>query len=116
MMLLPVLPFMTKSNLDLALNLVSPLGFLGSLRVVIVLLCRLPCLTITSCLYALALSRRESFPSLRKKLLRLSVWAQKETSLGDAWGAQSVEHPTSAQVMIARFVSSSPALGSLLSV
>ena len=41
MMLLPVLPFMTKSNLDLALNLVSPLGFLGSLRVVIVRLCRM---------------------------------------------------------------------------
>lgn len=38
MMLLPVLPFMTKSNLDLALNLVSPLGFLGSLTVVILLL------------------------------------------------------------------------------
>ena len=26
-----------------------------------------------------------------------------------AWGAQSVEHPTSAQVMISPFVSSSPA-------
>lgn len=38
MMLLPVLPFMTESNLDLALHLVSPLGFLGSLRVVILLL------------------------------------------------------------------------------
>lgn len=38
MMLLPVLPFMTKSNLDLAPNLVSPLGPLGSLRVVILLL------------------------------------------------------------------------------
>lgn len=38
MMLLPVLPFMTKSNLDFTLNLVFPLGFLGSLRVVILLL------------------------------------------------------------------------------
>ena len=38
MMLLLVLPFMTKSNLDLTLHLVSPLGFLGSLRVVILLL------------------------------------------------------------------------------
>ena len=31
-----------------------------------------------------------------------------------AWVAQSVEHPTSAQVMISRFVSSSPASGSVL--
>ena len=31
-----------------------------------------------------------------------------------AWVAQSVERPTSAQVMILRFVSSSPALGSVL--
>ena len=31
------------------------------------------------------------------------------------WVAQSVEHPTLAQVMISRFVSSRPALGSLLS-
>ena len=33
---------------------------------------------------------------------------------GDAWVAQSVEHPTSAQVMISQFVSLSPALGSVL--
>ena len=31
-----------------------------------------------------------------------------------AWVAQSVEHPTSAQVMISRFVSSSPTSGSVL--
>ena len=31
-----------------------------------------------------------------------------------AWVAQSVERPTSAQVMILRFVSSGPALGSVL--
>ena len=31
-----------------------------------------------------------------------------------AWVAQSVKHPTSAQVMISRFVSSSPASGSVL--
>ena len=31
-----------------------------------------------------------------------------------AWEAQSVEHPTSAQVMILRFVGSSPASGSVL--
>ena len=31
-----------------------------------------------------------------------------------AWVAQLVEHPTSAQVMISRFMSSSPASGSLL--
>ena len=32
----------------------------------------------------------------------------------DAWVAQSVKRPTSAQVMISGFVSSSPALGSVL--
>ena len=31
-----------------------------------------------------------------------------------AWVAQSVEHPTSARVMISRFVGSSPASGSVL--
>ena len=31
-----------------------------------------------------------------------------------AWVAQSVEHPTSAPVMISRFVGSSPTLGSVL--
>ena len=31
-----------------------------------------------------------------------------------AWVAQSVEHPTLAQVMISRFVGSSPAWGSVL--
>ena len=34
--------------------------------------------------------------------------------MGGAWVAQSVKHPTSAQVMISWFVSSSPALGSVL--
>ena len=33
-----------------------------------------------------------------------------------AWVAQSVEHPTSAQVMISQFMSSNPVLGSVLSV
>ena len=37
-------------------------------------------------------------------------------NLWGAWVAQSVVHPTSAQVMISRFMSSRPALGSLLSV
>ena len=32
----------------------------------------------------------------------------------DAWVAQLVKHPTLAQVMISQFVSSSPALGSVL--
>ena len=32
----------------------------------------------------------------------------------DAWVAQSVERPTSAQVMISQYVGSSPALGSVL--
>ena len=38
---------------------------------------------------------------------------KKELSHRGAWGAQSVEHPTSAQLMISRFVSSSPASGSV---
>ena len=33
---------------------------------------------------------------------------------GSAWGAQSVKRPISAQVMISRFVGSSPAWGSVL--
>ena len=32
----------------------------------------------------------------------------------DSWVAQSVRHPTSAQVMISRFMGSSPASGSVL--
>ena len=38
----------------------------------------------------------------------------KEHSTRGAWVAQSVERPTSAQVMISRSVSSSPASGSVL--
>ena len=38
----------------------------------------------------------------------------KRLSLRGAWVAQSVKRPTSAQVMILRFVGSSPALGSVL--
>ncbi|XP_044909606.1 band 4.1-like protein 1 isoform X15 [Felis catus] len=37
-----------------------------------------------------------------------------KTTAWGAWVAQSVEHPTSAQVMISRFVGSSPASGSVL--
>ena len=37
-----------------------------------------------------------------------------KASPGDAWVAQSVKRPTSAQVMISQFVSSSPASGSVL--
>ena len=38
----------------------------------------------------------------------------KKDTVGGAWVAQSVEPPTSAQVMISQLVSSSPALGSVL--
>ena len=44
-------------------------------------------------------------PSLRKSMCTM-----------DAWVAQSVERPTSAQVMISRFVSSSPRSGSVLTM
>ena len=39
----------------------------------------------------------------------------KRDHLGSAGVAQSVKHPTSAQVMISQFVSLDPTLGSLLS-
>ena len=38
----------------------------------------------------------------------------KNLKIWGAWGAQSVERPTSAQVTISRFVGSSPASGSVL--
>lgn len=60
MMLSPALPFMTKSNPDSALKLVSPLGFLGSLRVVILPL--LPAVSHRNVTPALQ-------PALRGKLL-----------------------------------------------
>ena len=44
---------------------------------------------------------------------RVSVPLKTDYSWG-AWVAQSVERPTSAQVMISRLVSSSPASGSVL--
>ena len=48
----------------------------------------------------------------------VSRWAWPSSSKtlwsGGAWGAQSVKRPTSAQVMISRFMGSSPVLGSVL--
>ena len=41
-------------------------------------------------------------------------WGLKSSWAGDAWVAQSVKHPTSAQVMISRFVGSSHTSGSVL--
>ena len=38
----------------------------------------------------------------------------KAKDFGGAWVAQSVKHPTSAQVMISQLVGSSPASGSVL--
>ena len=38
----------------------------------------------------------------------------QEGKEGGAWVAQTVKHPTSAQVMISRFEGSSPVLGSVL--
>ena len=45
---------------------------------------------------------------------RAMVQSFKMCSWRGAWVAQSVERPTSAQVMISRFMSSSPASGSVL--
>ena len=39
-------------------------------------------------------------------ILKIQLWG--------AWVAQSVKHPTSAQVLISRFMSSSPTSGSVL--
>ena len=44
---------------------------------------------------------------------KLSAAFERENSRG-TWGAQSVKHPTLAQVTISELVSSSPALGSVL--
>ena len=44
---------------------------------------------------------------------RVNVELEKQTNRG-TWVAQSVKHPTSAQVMISWFVSLSPASGSVL--
>lgn len=74
MMLLPVLLFMTKSNLDLALNLVSPLGFLGSLRVVILRLLRAMS-NHTSRLHLSLLSEGNLF-----RFVSNDVWTEKESA------------------------------------
>ena len=68
-MLLPVQLFMTKSNLDLALKLVTPLGFLGSLRVV-TRVSFVPCLT-TRPAYTWACSQRETFFGLSQMMFGL---------------------------------------------
>ena len=61
----------------------------------------------------------DSFEVLKDKHLSSKISLSGKTVLQKirnrgAWVAQSVKHPTSAQVMISRFVSSSPALGSVL--
>jgi hypothetical protein len=76
MMLLPVLPFMTKSNLDLALNLVSPLGFLGALRVVILLL--LPAISHHSGTPTLQPPREKLFSAGEKSALILMMLRLKQ--------------------------------------
>ena len=48
-----------------------------------------------------------------------NIWKEKDSFFKKivfrgAWVAQWIEHPTSAQVMISQFVSSSPASGSVL--
>ena len=47
-------------------------------------------------------------------MLLITIHIFKTGSDRGAWVAQSVKHPTSAQVMISQSVSSSPALGSVL--
>lgn len=92
-MLLPVLPFMTKSNLDLTLNLVSPLGFLGSLRVVILLL--LPAMSHHSITPTLQPALKGNFFSVwgKRYLVSNDVWAEKERALGPMYqsGTEATE-------------------------
>ena len=44
----------------------------------------------------------------------MNAMGQRGSNFRGAWVAQSVKRPTSAQVMISQFVSSSPASGSVL--
>ena len=46
--------------------------------------------------------------------MSISIWFKIPTVSWDAWVAQSVECPTSAQVMISHSVGSSPTSGSVL--
>lgn len=100
MMLLPVLPFMTKSSLDLALNLVSLLGFLGSLGVVPLFL--LPATSHhTSRLHVHLLTEGNFFqfeekaplPQLTSGLKKSTPWARhtnaepRRLERGEGWGA-----------------------------
>ena len=60
----------------------------------------------------LNLCAAEFFPPSFRKVTNNCLL--KCSFLGDAWVAQSVKHPTLAQVTISRSVSSSPASGSVL--
>ena len=55
---------------------------------------------------------KDCFLESELRFLRMNQLAKERG--GGAWVAQSVKRPTSAQVVISRFVSSSPALGSVL--
>ena len=57
-------------------------------------------------------SRCLTWPEPYSRVFRMNIL--KIETPGGAWVAQSVERPTSAPVMISRFVGSSPALGSVL--
>lgn len=77
MMPLPVLHFATKSDLHLTLNLVSPLGFLGSLRVVT--LCLLPAVSNhTSRLHLSPLSEGNFFQFEEKATLSQMMFGLKK--------------------------------------
>ena len=60
-------------------------------------------------------NKSSSFLNLNKDNLN-KLTSLKMVWFWGAWVAQSVKHPTSAQVMISQSVSSSPASGSVLSV
>ena len=56
-----------------------------------------------------------AFENLDRSHKKADFWLPlKAQKIWGAWGAQSVERPTSAEVMISRSVSSSPASGSVL--
>ena len=56
-------------------------------------------------------SGREMREMVEKTFLCRGGGTKRKVSVG-AWVTQSIEHPTSAQVMISRFMGSSPASGS----
>ena len=70
---------------------------------------QLPCVNFSALIHL----NMSCWSSILTSLWQFLLWLYKRNSWG-AWVAQLVERPTSAQVMISQFVSSSPESGSVL--